>query len=199
MDANPPPAAKKSSGVLQGVLIGCGILVLLVVGGIAIGGYLLYRSVSTDPARVESVAKEILNFETPAGYRGVFATSVAGFKSAVFQAAGGPDPNAMIAIMSIPSDKADPEATRRKMDEQMKAQGQKREVVEQRADEPFKVRGKESPGKVQVMKGRDEAGRVMQYTFVTEGKAGESVVIIIAGGEKELDHAAVQKFLDSIK
>jgi hypothetical protein len=196
--SNQPP--KKSGGALKWVLLGCGGILLLGAAFIGVMGYLAYKSVSTDPAKVEAAAQEILTFEKPAGFRGVASFSIAGFRTATLTMGTGDQPGgSAIILMTMPGGKANQEQMRAKMKENMEKQGRSEEVVEKRKSETFKVRGKDVEGSVDVTvhKGADE--RMLQYTLMVDNAAGNPVFILLSGPEKATDHAWVQKFLDTVK
>lgn len=199
-DTNQPPPAqkeKKKGGVLKGVAIGCGILILIILGFFTIGGYLVYRGFSTDPAKAESVAQEILAHETPAGFKGEFSMSMMGIKMAAITSGPGADDHLM--FLAIPGGKASQDDLQRQMRQAMKKRGEDREVVEDRGHEKFKVRGKEMEAQVQLTAGKGGNGRLLQYILAVEGKAGDPVLLLILGNEKRLDHDWVQRFLDTVK
>ena len=195
--ANPP---KQSGGALKWILLGCGGTVLLAVGFFAIAGYLVYRSVNTDPAKAEAAAQEIVTFQKPEGFRGMFSMSMMGMQMASLTR-GTPNEqgSGMIMIASFPAGKDTQEQFRTQIDQSMKQQGQSREVSEQRPAETFKVRGQDVSAQVGVIGAKDSPARSLQYMLTIDGAPGKMLMITIQGPESTTDHAWVQKFLDTIK
>ena len=194
--ALPPKAKEKKGGVLKGIAIGCGVIILIILGVSTVGGYLFYRGFSADPAKAESVAQEILAHETPAGFKGEFSMSMMGMKMAAIASGGGDE---RLMFMAIPGARASQDDLQRQMRQAMKKRGDDRDVVEDRGREKFNVRGKEAEAQVQVTAGKGGNGRLLQYVLTLDGKAGNPVLLLIMGNEKRLDHAWVQKFLDTVK
>jgi hypothetical protein len=197
VSAQPP---KKSGGALKWILLGCGGIIFLGVALIGVMTYLAYKTFSKDPAQVEAAAQEILVFEKPAGYKGVFSMSMMGVKMATLMkgAAGQPDV-ASIVLMAMPAGKVDPEQLRGQMRANMEKQGHSQEVVEKRKKETFKVRGKDVESSVDVTVHKGSDGRMLQYEMVLDGSGGGPVLLVLSGPEKDADHAWVQKFLDTVK
>src|SRR2546423_5054560 len=98
MDQPASNQPKKSGGVFKWVLLGCGGVILLIVAFVGISSYLVYRSMNTDPAKVETAAQEIVKFEMPAGYKGAFSMSMMGVKMATLTGEGG----SAIVLVTIP-------------------------------------------------------------------------------------------------
>jgi len=192
---NPPP--KKSGGALKWILIGCGGIIFLGVAFVGVSVWLVSRAFNTDPAKVEAAAKEIVPFETPAGFKGTFSMSI-GFKMAALMA-GQSGEGGMIVLMTVPGGKQNEAQMRRQMKENMEKQGKSQEVVEKRKNEKFKVRSQEVEASVDVTSGQGSEERSLQYTLVTENAAGSTVLMMISGPEKKMDHDWVQKFLDTVK
>jgi len=192
---NPP---KKSGGALKWILLGCGGIILLIVAFFGISGYLVYRSFNTDPAKVETTAQEILPFQKPEGYKGMFSMSVMGVKMAALSA-GEQGAGGSIVLVAVPAG-TNQEQMRAQMKANMEKQGQSQEVIEKRKNESFKVRGKAVDSMVDVVasKGSGDA-RMHQYTLSVDGPSGQPVLMVITGPEKQVDHDWVQKLLDTVK
>jgi len=190
-----PGQPPKSGGALKWVLLGCGSLLLIGAILIGISVYLVSRNVSSDPAKVEAAAQEIVKFEKPDGYKGVFSMSMMGVKSAVFAGEGG----GSIAISQIPADPNSRQQFEAQFKESMKKRGQVEEVAEQRKAETFKVRGQDVAAQVNVLAHQGSEVRSLQYTITLDAVPGSILLIAITGPEKTHDHAWVQKFLDTIK
>src|SRR5207237_7131491 len=106
--------------------------------------------------------------------------------------------NASIVLMTMPG-MANQEQLRAQMRANMEKQGRSQEVVEKRKNETFKVRGKEVESSVEVTSPKGSDARMLQYTFAVDGAAGQTVLLVVTGPEKDADHAWVQKFLDTVK
>jgi hypothetical protein len=195
--ANQPP--KKSGGALKWVLLGCGGIILLGIAFFGIMTYLAIKSFNTDPAKVEAAAQEILPFEKPSGFNGMFSMSMMGVKMAALGTGGSDQQGAGLVLLTMPGGKANQEQLRAQMRSNMEKQGRSQEILEKRKSESFKVRGKEVDADVEVTihKGHDE--RMLQYTMVLDGPTGNPVLAVLSGPEKQADHGWVQKFLDSVK
>jgi hypothetical protein len=196
---NPPK--KSGGGALKWILIGCGGIILLIVAFFAVSGYLVYRSFNMDPAKVESTAQEIVTFEKPAGYKGIFSMSVMGVKMAMLSA--GDQQHSMesgaIILATFPGGKQNQEQFQRQLKESMEKQGRSTEVSETRAAETFKVKGKDVPAQVALVKAQNSNTQLLQYTLAMDAPSGNMAMIIVMGPEKQTDHAWVQKFLDTVK
>jgi len=190
---------EKKGGVLKWFLLGCGLLLFLGVAFVAVGGYLIYKNVSTDPAKVESVAQEIVGFQKPEGLTGQFAFSMMGMKMAMLGTGQDPEAGKAIVLMSFPEGKGGRDEMRRQMREKMAEQGKAGEIVEKRGPEKFRVRGQETEATVEVTADKETGRRALQYSIVLDGSAGRSVLLMIMGDEKQIDSAWVQKFLDTVK
>lgn len=190
---------QKKGGALKWVLIGCGGILFLGVVAVGVGVWLVARNFTTDPAKVESMAREIATFETPEGLRGQFGMSMMGVKMAVFAT----DPNMSegkgLVLMSAPAGQVNRDQMARQMREKMAEKGSDRKVVESKGVEKFRVRGKETEATVEVTADKEGGRRGLQYTMAFEGNAGATVLLMLMGDEKELDRARVQKFLDTVK
>src|SRR5262249_6584404 len=120
---NPPPP-RKSGGALKWILIGCGGILLLIIAFVGISGYLVYRSFNTDPVKVEDAAQDIVKFEKPAGFKGMFSVSMMGVKMAMLGAGEAKDASkGAIVLASFPADKANQEQVQRQIKENMEKQG----------------------------------------------------------------------------
>ncbi len=191
-----PP--KKSGGALKWILLGCGGILLLGAAFVGVMGYLAYRSFSTDAAKVETSAQEILGFEKPAGYKGIFSMSMMGVKMATLgSGAPGQPNNSTIVLVTMPG--TNQEQMRAQMRANMEKQGQSQEIVEKKKNETFKVRGKEVDATVDVTIPKGADARQLTYTFALDNATGHTVLLVLSGPENQADHAWVQKFLDTVK
>jgi hypothetical protein len=194
-NANEPQ--KKRGGVLKWVLIGCGglaVIIAVIIGSLI---YIASKGMSKDPVKVEAIAQEILSFEKPAGYRGAFSASILGVKTAFLAESGG---NGVIALVSIPSQKANREEIERQVSTAMEKQGRGQAAIsEKRGNEIFSVRGKDAVADVGIVVGKNGAENVLKYTLVLENSASGHVMLIISGSEATTTHDWVQQFLDSVK
>jgi hypothetical protein len=188
---------QKRGGVLKWALIGCGGLLVIVVA--VIGGliYLASRGVSTDAAKVEAIAQEILPFEKPAGYKGAFSMSMMGVKNAMLKESGG---SGLIMLMTFPSQSANRGDVERQLTAAMEKQGRGQAAIsEKRANETFNMHGKDTVAEVGVVAGKNGADDSLRYTLIVENSAGGLVMLIISGSEKTTTHDWVQELLDSVK
>jgi hypothetical protein len=190
----------KQSSPLKWILLGCGGLVLLIVAGFGVMGYVVYRNFNTDPARVEAAAQEILAFEKPAGLKGAASVNMMGFKTATFVPE---DPKqdgaAMLMVATFPAGKQNQDQFQQQIDANMKQQGHSREGAERLPPETFKVRGNDVTAQVTAVKDQNSDARSLTYMLTFESKPGKIVMVTIAGKDKAVDHAYVQKFLDTVK
>lgn len=202
MDQPSAPPPRKSGGALKWILIGCGGILFLIAAFIGVSAYLVYRSFNTDPAKVEASAQEILPFEKPAEFKGAFSMSVMGFKMAFLSSGDpkAPSPDAaMIILASFQGGKQNQEQFQRQLKESLEKQGQSQQVAEQRPVETFKVRGKDVPSQVAVVKNENTQATALQYTLSLDGPGSAPAILMIIGPEKKVDHAWVQKLLDTVK
>jgi hypothetical protein len=188
---------KKRGGVLKWVLIGCGgllVIIAVVIGGLV---YMASRGVSTDAAKVEAIAQEILPFEKPAGYRGVYSMSMLGVRSAMLMESGGPG---SIMLMTFPSQGANREDIERRVNTAMEKQGRGQAAIsEKRANETFNVRGKDAVAEVGVVAGKNGVDDRLRYSLTLVSSTGAPILLVISGNEKTTTHDWVQKLLDSVK
>lgn len=195
-NANPP---KKSGGIFKWVLLGCGGILLIGAALIGFGAYKAYQGFSTDPAKVEASAKEILTFETPADFKGQFAMSMMGFKMIALGAQGDIG-KGMIMLMTVPGGKGNQEQLKAQMNANMQMQGQNQNTVsEPRPAEKFKVRGQELPAQVNLVTPKNGGTPQLQYMLAPDASNGDTVLLVIQGAEKNVTHDWVQKFLDTVK
>ena len=194
-----PAAPKKSGGALKWILLGCGGLIFLAVAFFAVTGYLVYRGMNTDPAKVETSAKEIMAFQKPEGFNGVFSMSMMGLKMAMFMKTPGDESNGSLMIGSFPSGGQSREQFQAQIQQNMKQQGHSAEITEKRPAETFKVRGQDVTADVGLVSPKDAEVKVIQYTLTVDAASGKMGMIMISGPEKTFDHAWVQKFLDTVK
>ncbi len=196
--AGTPP--QKSGGALKWILLGCGGIILLIVAFFAVSTYLVYRAFNTDPVKVEQASQEIVKFDKPAGWKGVFSMSVMGFKMAMLSSGDPKAPdNAMVILASFDGAKQNQEQFQRQMKDSLEKQGQSQQVSEQRPAETFKVQGKDVAAQVAVVKNQNTNAQALQYTLALDRPGGNTAMLMIIGPEKVVDHAWVQKFLDTVK
>ena len=196
--SNQPP--KKSGGALKWILLGCGGIILLGVAFFGVMGYLAYKSFNTDPAKVETSAQEMLTFDKPAGYKGVFSMSMMGMKMAsLVSGTPGQAGSGSIVLVTMPGGQANQEQLRAQMRANMEKQGQSQDIVEKRKSETFKVRGKDVEASVDLTSPKGSDARMLQYTLMVDNASGGTVLLVLSGPEKQADHDWVQKFLDTVK
>jgi len=189
----------QGGGAVKWVLLGCGGLVLIVIAFVAASGFLVYRSFDTNPAKVDAAAREILTFEKPAGLKGVGSMSMMGFKTATF---GPEDPKqdgaTMLMVASFPAGKQNQTQYQQQIDANMKQQGHSQEGAERLPNETFKVRGNDVTAQVSAMTDKNTQARSRHYMLMIDSP-GKVVMIMVFGSEKSIDHAWMQKFLDTVK
>jgi hypothetical protein len=190
----------KQSNPLKWILLGCGGLILLIVAGFGVMGYMVARNFNTDPARVEAAAQEILTFEKPAGLKGAASMNMMGFRTATFVPE---DPKqdgaAMLMVATFPAGKQNQDQFQQQIDANMKKQGQSREGADRLPPETFKVRGNDVTAQVTAIKDQNSDARSLTYMLTFENKPGKIVMVTLSGKDKSVDHAYVQKFLDTVK
>ncbi|HEX5000323.1 MAG TPA: hypothetical protein VFY29_19025 [Terriglobia bacterium] len=199
MSIEEPP--KKSSSYLKWGLIGCGGLLALaaIVAGVLF--YLVFNRMTMDPQGVEAVAQQILRFEKPEGFKGIWSMSMMGVKLAVLGHPEGSDPREeMIVLMEFPGS-ANSEEMRNRFREAMKNQGQAddEEVAEQRPSETFMVQGAETEARVTLLGGRAGGRKSLQYMLTLQSVSGKPALVVINGPEDVITHEWVQNFLNSVQ
>jgi hypothetical protein len=192
-------SAKKKSGALKWILFGCGGILLLVAIGLGGIAYIFYRGANTDPAEAELIATEILPIEIPAGFKGRFSMNMMGMKMAALGSGGNRSGDqSVIMLMTMPGGKANQEAMRKRMQENLERQGGASFGDTQlRASETFRFRGSDIQG--QVRGGARGRPGTLQYSFTLDGKDGEIVLLTVSGNEEQITHEWVQNLLDSVK
>jgi hypothetical protein len=189
----------KQGSPLKWILLGCGGLVLLIVAGFGVMGYMVARNFSTDPAKVDAAAQEILKFEKPAELKGVTSMSMMGFKMATYAPQDGKDGNLFLMVATFPGGSQNQAQYQQQIDANLKQQGHSQEGAERLPNETFKVRGSDVTAQVTAMKDQNTGARSLHYMIMLEGDAKKMVMVAIGGSEKTADHAWVQKFLDTVK
>jgi hypothetical protein len=104
-----------------------------------------------------------------------------------------------IVLVTMPGGKENQEQMRIQMRQNMEKQGQSQEIVEKRKNETFKVRGKDVDATVELTSPKGTDARMLQYSLSVNNAAGNTVLLVLTGPEKQADHDWVQKFLDSVK
>jgi len=199
-ELNPHAPRQNGGGALKWILLGCGGLMLLVVAFVAVSGWAVYRSFDTDPAKVDAAAKEILTFDKPAGLKAVGSVSMMGFKTATY---GPEDPKnkegaTMLMVSSFPTGKQNQAQYQQQIDANLKKQGHSQEGAERLPNETFQVRGNDVTAQVSALTDKNTSARSRHYMLLIES-SGKTVMIMVLGSEKTIDHAWMQKFLDTVK
>lgn len=190
----------KQGSPLKWILLGCGGFILLIVAGFGVMGYMVARNFNTDPAKVETAAQEIVTFQKPAGLKGAAAVSMMGFKTATFVPEDPKQDGAsMLMVASFPSGKQNQDQYQQQINANMKQQGHPRGNAERLPDETFKVLGKDATAQVTATKEENGEGRSLTYMLTFDGRPGKIIMVTVAGKDKVVDHAWVQKFLDTVK
>jgi hypothetical protein len=190
-------AQKKRGGVLKWVLIGCGGSLVIAAAVTAVLVYMLSKGVSTDAAKAEGIAREILLFEKPARYKGMFSLSMMGVKSAMLMESEG---RGAILLMTFQSQGSNREDIERRVSAVMEKQGWSWAAnSNKRAVETFNVRGKEAMAEVGVVAGKNGAEDTLQYTLALESSVGSPLIMMIYGNEKTITHEWIQTLLDSVQ
>jgi hypothetical protein len=187
----------KQGSPLKWILLGCGGLILLIVAGFGVMGYMVARNFSTDPAKVETASQEILKFEKPAGLKGVGSMSMMGFKMATYGPEDAKQGNLFLMVATFPG--GNQAQYQQQIDANMKQQGHSQEGAERLPNETFKVRGSDVTAQVTALKDQNSGTRSLHYMIMLEGDAKKMVMVTMGGNEKTADHAWVQKFLDTVK
>src|SRR5579872_1535264 len=127
------PQPQKSRKFLKWALLGCGGLILLVVALFGIGAYFINESLSSDSAKAESIAQEILQFEKPPGYKGCWSMAMFGVKAAML-VSGSERGTDFSSITLASSPKGTQEESQKKKDAQDEAQRQLRAIIEKQME-----------------------------------------------------------------
>jgi hypothetical protein len=188
------------------ILIVLGIIVLCccVVG---IGGYFYIQNfitnlnfdeyIVTDPFQIEQAAKEIAEYNLPAGYEESYSMDFFGFFQGVFIT--NETKGILISMIQLNSSLASGmEGYEEQFQESFLEQYQMDDInlnlVEQRT---VMIRGKEET--VQVFEGSDNEGsNYTQWVTTFEGNNG-TVVVVILGNANNWNDAEVESFLTSIQ
>ena len=203
MTGEPPMTGapqKKGWGWLKWTLLGCGglLAIVLVIGSLAT--WFLYRnfSMTTEPAKAEAAAQEILRFEKPEGYKGLMAGSMMGMKMAVIGSQKGEESQrGMIMFMTMPEAMATDEAERQLRDAmQRQDRNGGQETRDPRPGETFKVRGKDVATPVTLIETNSK--KTLQYTLTLK-ETDHLTLMMIIGPEESTTHDWVQNFLNTVK
>jgi hypothetical protein len=193
-------AQKKKSGALKWILMGCGGILLLGAIGLGAIAYIFYRGATSNPAEAELVATEILPIEIPAGFKGLFSMNMMGMKMAALRSGDNRSrEQSVITLMTMPGGKANQEAMRKRMQENLERQGGAGfDATQLRGNETFRFRGADIQGQVRAGGARGRPG-TLQYSFTLDGKNGEFILLTVSGNEEQITHEWVQNLLDSVK
>jgi hypothetical protein len=178
------------------------VLFLCCVAGLGItllGTRLVGRAFITNPDRVQSVGREIADYEVLPGYDEMFAMNVMGIKMV---AIGPDDPAAGLMIIMLMQFSTGMEISREEMERQME-QALARQTGLGRADmqvvgqEQVTIKGE--PVTLTVREGATEDGeRMRQVSGLFQGRSGPTMLMVM-GEATAWDQPMLDQFMASIR
>lgn len=191
-----------SRGLKIALVVTAAALFLCCVAGLGVallGTRLIGRALITDPERVQTVGREIADYDVPPGYEEMFAMNVMGMRVVAIGPSGAASEFMMFMLMQFPGGM---QLSREEMERQLQ-QALARQVGMGRAD--MQVVGQEEtvikgePVTLTVREGSAESGeRLRQVTGLFSGKAGPAMLMIM-GDVSGWDQAMVDDFVASIR
>jgi hypothetical protein len=200
---SPEPAKQGMSGgakVLLGIGIGCGVLVLLCCGGLAIGGYFfgrnLQQAISEDPEKIREVTKSIVDIDVPPPLEPKmsldFTIPFANQKMMTMAIWGDgikeeKRPESVLILFQMDSDFANREALKAQFEMQMHQQNrQEWEEVELENEETIEAEINGSPAQFTFGKGKRKGDEkeVWQAMGAFDGKGGPAMLFMQLDAEK---------------
>jgi hypothetical protein len=97
-----------------------------------------------------------------------------GFKMAMLGSGDPKAPDGMIIFATYEGAKLSKEQLEQQIKQSMEKQGHSQQVSERRPAETFKVKGKDVPAQVAVVKNENTNGTALQYTLTLESPSGQS-------------------------
>jgi len=169
----------------------CAAGLFLAVGLVVAAGILVARHADRNPAEVEALARELLDFKTFTRFKGRFSESVLGttvVSLSILDDQGAPVGELLLATQPGQS------ATEAPQDKIGMEQGSR----EARSPETFKLRGQ--PTSAQVARFTPAGGHAkLFYGSRIKGRSESTLRLSISGPENDATHHWVQGLLDTVK
>lgn len=181
--------------VIGGFVIVCCI-------GLAIFSYFgqrfLKESISTSPEDAAAAAKEIIDYELPAGYQEFGSMELFGLKM-VFIGEGGGDETMVMMLMQFPASLGFDEEQMRQQMQQSWSQQTGSDQVNFSQVETKEITVGDQTTTLTIFEGTDESGNKVRQAFTAfEGKTGLVMLMAIAN-EDQWDAEGLDQFLGSIR
>jgi hypothetical protein len=197
----------RNTKIILGVLGGLAVVCLCVcVGGwiaLRMSGDMLGKTMAIeDPAEAARIARNMIDYELPPGYREEAALNILVMKMVILAESGAPEagstrPLIILVGTSMDAGLSEDEIRNQIQDQilqSMQTQGYAMKLVDQQA---ALIRGQDAS--LYIYKGADENGNEVRQVVSSlfRGKEG-MVLVMIAGPERTWDQAMVDHFLNSI-
>lgn len=189
----------RTTKILLGVVVGLGVLCCIGVVVFAyVGQRILNENISTSPEDAAAAAKEMIDYELPAGYQEFGAVDMFGLKM-VFIGQGGTDEVMAIMLMQFPASLGfDQEQMRQQMQQSWSQQSGSGEIALSPV-ESEEVTIREQTVTLTTFEGTDENGNKIRQAFTAfEGKTG-LVMLMAISDEDQWDEEGLNEFLGSIR
>jgi len=180
--------------VLAGLLLLC---VCGSIGVVALSGWLISRTATTQPASIGDIGSEIADFQLPADFVPDYAVNIAGIKLVAYRPRSG---SGHIMLAQVPEGISVDAA---KLEEEIRSTARSRgytwfdEKMQVVGEEQITIRGQETT--LITAEGMSHSsGAFRQVTASFHGKAGPAWVMVIRP-ISEWDQAQVDAFLASIR
>jgi len=182
------------------IVVLAGMLLLCACGSITaaiVGGWLISRTATTQPASIGDIGSEIADFQLPAGFVPDYAVNMAGIRLVAYRPRSG---SGHIMLAQVPEGISVDAA---KLEEEIRSAARSRgytwfdEKMQVVAEEQVTIRGQETT--LITAEGMSRSsGAFRQVTASFHGKAGPAWVMVIRP-VSEWDQAQVDAFLASIR
>ncbi len=156
------------------------------------------ESVEMDPAQAAAAARQIADYDLPAGYGEIMTMDMFGYKYVIIGPAGGSTGGMQIMLMQVGSSSGlsqeeIAEQMRRALEQRSGQPGMQMKVVETKT---MTIRGQET--QVVISEAASQGFTIRQLFTTFPGKSGQAMLMIQGAGE-EWDQEMVDQFLASIR
>lgn len=185
-------------GVVGGLFLLC--VCTSVAGWFALrrAGEALESSFTEEPAKVATLAEQIVDYELPPGYQESFGMSLFSFDMVAFSPTAGENGATILLMQLPPSVQMEQEEMERQMEQALQNPNQQNaqnmEVVDER---PITIRGQEVM--LTTSEGTSDEGQALrQANAIFMGKRG-TTMLMISGSRTEWNQEALDTFIASLQ
>jgi len=190
----------RKSSVWKWVLGGClGITVLFLIG-VGVLVYLVSKSVTQDPQRVQEIAHGIYPLPIPTGLKGEFAMDAPlgiPIRMALLSGDSNLSPFTGIVLVRGPADQASKEKLIEEMREALEEEGKEQETTGEETMNTFRLRDRDVTATVSRIKEKD-SGRLLNQYLLPLREGSDTVLLVFLGTQEKLTPDELQKYLDTV-